>query len=87
MRAALNGWFLVHNAHTGTGQYLRALCAWLPRVAPQHEYYIVVPSGRIAEAPAAVRLHPAPCGASDLDKIRFEQTSYCFLLLRPLRLR
>ena len=73
MRAALNGWFLVHNAHTGTGQYLRALCAWLPRVAPQHEYYVVVPPGRIAEMPSAVRLHPVPCGASDLDKVRFEQ--------------
>jgi glycosyltransferase involved in cell wall biosynthesis len=80
MRVALNGWFLVHNAHTGTGQYLRALCEWLPRVAPQHEYYAVVPSGRIAEyplpgadLPSAVRLHPVPCGASDLDKVRFEQ--------------
>ena len=73
MRVALNGWFLVHNAHTGTGQYLRALCAWLPRVAPQHEYYAVVPAGRIAEAPSAVRLHPVPCGASDFDKVRFEQ--------------
>ncbi len=73
MRVALNGWFLVHNAHTGTGQYLRALCAWLPRVAPQHEYYVVVPAGRIAEMPSAVRLHPVPCGASDLDKVRFEQ--------------
>ena len=73
MRVALNGWFLVHNAHTGTGQYLRALCAWLPRVAPRHEYYVVVPSGLIAEAPSAIRLHPVPCGASDLDKVRFEQ--------------
>lgn len=73
MRAALNGWFLVHNAHTGTGQYLRALCAWLPRIAPQHEYYVVVPSGRIPEAPTSVRLHPVPCGASDFDKVRFEQ--------------
>jgi hypothetical protein len=73
MRVALNGWFLVHNAHTGTGQYLRALCAWLPRVAPQHEYYAVVPAGRIAETPSAVRLHPVPCGASDFDKVRFEQ--------------
>ncbi len=76
MRVALNGWFLVHNAHTGTGQYLRALAEWLPRVAPQHEYAVVVPSGEPAEAAPSVRVHPVQCGASNLDKVRFEQVLF-----------
>jgi glycosyltransferase involved in cell wall biosynthesis len=76
MRVALNGWFLVHNAHTGTGQYLRALAAWLPRVAPQHEYYVIVPSGQITEVNSGVRLQPVPCGASNFDKVRFEQSLF-----------
>lgn len=76
MRVALNGWFLAHDAHTGTGQYLRALVAWLPRLAPQHEYYVVVPSGQITAVNSGVRLQPVPCGASNFDKVRFEQSLF-----------
>ena len=36
MRVVVNGWFLVHNPHTGTGQYVRALLeGWqVPAVPP-----------------------------------------------------
>jgi glycosyltransferase involved in cell wall biosynthesis len=73
MRVALNGWFLAHDAHTGTGQYLRGLLEWLPKVAPQHDYYIVAPGGGPLAMPEAVRLYPVACGASDWAKVHFEQ--------------
>jgi len=75
MRIALNGWFLAHHAHTGTSQYLRALLEWLPQVAPQHQYSVVVPSSGTVLAPPGhtIHLYTVPCGASHLDKVRFEQ--------------
>ena len=75
MRIVYNGWFLAHNPHTGSGQYLRALLEWLPRVAPEHEYHVVVPAGDGAPtpAPAGVQLHSVLCGGSNLAKVRFEQ--------------
>jgi glycosyltransferase involved in cell wall biosynthesis len=73
MRLALNGWFLVHEPHTGTGQYLRALLDWLPRVAPRHEYWVVIPSGQPAPVNSACQIRRVACGASNLDKVRFEQ--------------
>ncbi len=42
MRIVLNGWF-IDQLHTGSGQYTRQLLKQLPRVAPQHEYALVVP--------------------------------------------
>jgi glycosyltransferase involved in cell wall biosynthesis len=76
MRVAVNGWFLVHHAHTGTGQYLRALVEWLPRVAPQHEYHLVIPSGQPTEVSSAWRVERVACGSSDFDKVRFEQSLF-----------
>jgi glycosyltransferase involved in cell wall biosynthesis len=78
MRIALNGWFLVHAAHTGTGQYARALVEWLPRVAPQHEYHAVIPASPGVPPPAGldVRVRSIPCGGSNLDKVRFEQVLF-----------
>jgi glycosyltransferase involved in cell wall biosynthesis len=78
MRIAINGWFLVHAAHTGTGQYVRALAAWLPRVAPQHEFHLVVPASPGIRPPEglAVPTQLVPCGASNLDKVRFEQVLF-----------
>lgn len=78
MRIALNGWFLAQEAHTGTGQYTRALLTWLPQVAPQHEYTVVVPADRDREGLheadlSSLKLHRVPCGASNLAKVRFEQ--------------
>jgi glycosyltransferase involved in cell wall biosynthesis len=42
MRIVLNGWF-IDQPHTGSGQYTLQLLKQLPRVAPQHEYALVVP--------------------------------------------
>ena len=42
MRIVLNGWF-IDQPHTGSGQYTRQLLYQLPRIAPQHEYALIVP--------------------------------------------
>lgn len=42
MRILVNGWF-IDQPHSGSGQYTRQLLKHLLRVAPQHEYSIVVP--------------------------------------------
>jgi glycosyltransferase involved in cell wall biosynthesis len=76
MRIALNGWFLAHHAHTGTGQYLRALLEWLPRVAPQHQYLVITPGQSPSLPSSDIAIHAIPCGASDLDKVRFEQALF-----------
>ena len=75
MRVALNGWFVVHHPHTGTGQYLRALLERLPQAAPRHEYVLVVPTfaPNNLVLPKGCRLHPVKCGVSDFDKLYFEQ--------------
>ncbi len=74
MHVVLNGWFLAteRNAHTGTGQYLRALLEQLPRVAPQHTLTVVVP-GPAVSVPPGVRVQAVPCGAGHLAKVWFEQ--------------
>jgi glycosyltransferase involved in cell wall biosynthesis len=79
MRIVINGWFLAHHPHTGTGQYLRSLLEWLPRVAPQHEYAVVVPAG--PGAPAVVagpgwQPHPLSSGAGNSAKVWFEQVAF-----------
>jgi len=78
MRVAINGWFLIHHPHTGTGQYLRALLEWLPQVAPQHEYVLVAPVSPAAPVPLpeGCRLHRVTCGATDFDKLYFEQVLF-----------
>ncbi len=43
MRIVINGWFSDQLA-TGSGQYLAALLAWLPRVAAEHEFIVVRPA-------------------------------------------
>ncbi len=40
MRIVINGWFTDQSA-TGSGQYLDALLAWLPRVGEGHEFIVV----------------------------------------------
>lgn len=75
MRVVINGWFLIHDAYTGSGQYLRALLKHLPHVAEQHEVHVVAPVGPAETMPilTTATLHPVKCGASNLDKVRFEQ--------------
>ena len=79
MRVVLNGWFLAHHPHTGTGQYLRALLEWLPRVAPQHEYVVVAPEGKEAarvEAGPGWQVEAVRSGAGNLAKLWFEQSTF-----------
>ena len=42
MRILINGWFL-NQPNTGSGQYVRQLVTRLPTLAPQHEFFLVVP--------------------------------------------
>jgi glycosyltransferase involved in cell wall biosynthesis len=80
VRIVINGWFAVHDVQTGSGQYLRALLAWLPRVAPEHEYHLVVPQSgpapTMGQAGAGYRVYPVRCGGSNLAKVRFEQWQF-----------
>ncbi len=77
MRIALNGWFLAHHPHTGTGRYLQALLTHLPIVAPEHSYWVVVPgSAALPPLPDAVRVQRVACGSGHLAKIWFEQNLY-----------
>ena len=82
MRVAVNGWFLIHHPHTGSGQYLRALLEWLPRVAPEHEYHVVLPVASVPPALAATaaaqgwRAVAVKAGDSNLAKVWFEQVSF-----------
>lgn len=77
MRIALNGWFLAHHPHTGTGRYLHALLTHLPLVAPQHEYWVVVPGSKALQPlPDSIRVQRVACGSGHLQKIWFEQTLF-----------
>ena len=76
MRLAINGWFLAHDQHTGTGQYLRALLEWLPRLS-EHALHVVVPDpADLPALPEAIHLHRIRCGATNLAKVRFEQSLF-----------
>lgn len=46
MRIAINGWFYGRLA-AGSGQYLAALAAWLPRVGQGHEIVVVRPGNTV----------------------------------------
>ena len=77
MRIALNGWFLAHHPHTGTGRYLHALLTHLPLVAPQHEYWVVVPGSKALQPlPDSIRVQRVACGSGHLQKIWFEQNLF-----------
>ena len=82
MRILINGWFAAHDVQTGSGQYLRALLEWLPRVAPEHEYHLVVPDDGTTAAPkpglegAGHQVHSVRCGNSNWAKVRFEQWQF-----------
>jgi glycosyltransferase involved in cell wall biosynthesis len=74
MRIVINGWFLAHDPHTGSGQYLRALLEWLPKVAPEHEYHVVVPAPLPpAQATLGYSLQVSAVQGTNLGKLRFEQ--------------
>ncbi len=80
MRILINGWFAAHDVQTGSGQYLRAMLEWLPRVAPEHEYHLVVPDNGATARPkpegAGYQVHAVRCGSSNWAKLRFEQWQF-----------
>ncbi len=75
MRIAINGWF--HDQiSTGSGQYLRGLLKYLPRVAPELEIALVLPPHVGAgELPPGIKAIATGSRqrASKLGKVRFEQ--------------
>lgn len=80
MRIVLNGWFL-DQPDTGSGQYTLQLLKHLPRVAPQHEYALVVPhknSFKIHDITADTNLQLLTTSIrrphSDFRKLLFEQS-------------
>ncbi len=80
MRIVLSGWF-VDQPHTGSGQYTLQLLKHLPRVAPQHEYALVVPnkgSFKIHDITATTDLPSLVANlkrpTSDFRKLLFEQS-------------
>lgn len=79
MRVVINGWF-IDQPHTGSGQYLRQLLKQLPRVAPQHEYAVIVPhrnSFKIIDVDAKTDLatlsSTVQSPTSNYRKVLFEQ--------------
>jgi glycosyltransferase involved in cell wall biosynthesis len=85
MHIVINGWFW-NQPHTGSGQYLRHLIEYLPRVAPELRLTLVVPvsyaSRTLPHSPcppglsAWTGLHPVPCTSSNIDKVWFEQIAF-----------
>lgn len=75
MRVAISGMFW-SQPFTGSGQYLRGLLEGLMRVAPEHEYLVLVPTGtaRAGDDPQLVRV-PTPFDGrnASLAKVWFEQ--------------
>jgi len=76
MRIVINGWFTDQLA-TGSGQYLDALLAWLPRVGEQHEFIVVQPeSGKSANQQISKSLSPLSRLSPNLAKLWFEQVAF-----------
>lgn len=80
MRIVVNGWFW-NQTTAGSGQYLSALAAVLPRVGKEHEFVLALPEGRdAAHLPAgwqAVEV-PVPLARvnTNLGKVWFEQATF-----------
>ncbi len=91
MRIAINGWF-TDQPTTGSGQYLTALLAWLPRVEAEHEFIVVRPkngksanqqiaNGESADRQVANRKWPKQRAtlsqiANAIAKLWFEQIAF-----------
>lgn len=80
MRILINGWFL-NQPNTGSGQYVRQLAAHLPAIAPQHDYFLIVPDGRSFQVIDLASNFQLPREASNLQlptsnfrKLLFEQS-------------
>src|SRR5512139_2449267 len=80
MHIILNGWF-IDQPHTGSGQYTLILLKHLLRIAPQHEYALVVPhknSFKIHDITARTDLQSLASNTqrpnSNFRKLLFEQS-------------
>lgn len=80
MHILINGYFWAQPS-VGSGQYLHGLIRWLPQVAPQHRYTLLVPAtgGRGPTPPPGVSMlvlrTPFDGYNSNLAKLWFEQVS------------
>ncbi len=80
MQVFINGSFWAETT-VGSGQYLHGLLRWLPRVAPQHRYELLIPARGPAGPPpppgvAALRVPtPADRLGANLAKLYFEQVA------------
>ncbi len=76
MRVAISGMFW-GQPYTGSGQYLRGLIDGLVRVAPEHEYVVLVPQDAVGETVGGARLvgvsTPFDGRSANLAKLWFEQ--------------
>lgn len=81
MQIVVNGWFWSETA-VGSGRYLAALAAVLPRLATTHELVLALPalrtaSGSLPDGWRPVRLRtPFDRLSSDLAKVWFEQIAF-----------
>jgi glycosyltransferase involved in cell wall biosynthesis len=80
MRIAINGWF-IDQPHTGSGQYVRQLAARLSAIAPQHDYFLILPDHRsfkVIDLTSGLQLPTsnfhAKRPASNFRKVLFEQS-------------
>jgi glycosyltransferase involved in cell wall biosynthesis len=77
MHIALNGWFW-DQPHVGSGQYLRRLLHNLRRVAPEHQYTLILPPHitRADDLPEDVSVVTTTGSSSNLGKVIFEQRTF-----------
>lgn len=79
MRIGVNGWFW-DQLTTGSGQYLAALAARLPRIGDAHQFVLVRPAGPPAQpAPGwqfVTAATPFDRVNADLAKVWFEQVAF-----------
>ena len=79
MHIAINGWFW-DQPSTGSGQYLRNLLAHLPKVAPNHQFSLVLPPHiqRPPDGPQSVNLLETGSRrqSSKVGKVIFEQRTF-----------
>ncbi len=78
MHILINGMFW-SKPNTGSGQYLHGLLRWLPRVAPQHRYTLLLPAADAGAPPALPGIDtlilrtPFDRRSRNLAKLAFEQ--------------
>ncbi len=79
MRIALNAWFL-DQPGTGSGQTIHGLLRAVPHVAPDHDFLLVLPRGKITLDIPGLQVRfwrfPSRLWRSNLGKVLFEQIAF-----------